>query len=550
MKIRTKKKLGMKVFAFIMATLMLASVIVPSVMASEPIKVKVDSKEIAMKVSPVNKNGRIMVDPKPIADAMGWTIEYEYIDPTILEGEKFNQYKGTKNFDNIMISIVGHELLSKTTDTFSMPLSEYSLYISATRKNTNNYILSAGENKFSEMENVDCIVNDNAFLVPVASLAKGMYSDVNWNGDTQTVSITTGRLPMYEPEEIPHFDWWLNVNSNLDLYVKKNTKYKLKDKAIYTLDENMAQKKISSVAKTQEKITQEKPTPTPKAETKEVAKVDTAIGKLRPEYDGVQKYFLDMAMEQTNNKYNREDLIVLVGDERHVEVGEKYNNEILLPKTVNGTTLYYKDVFDTGTILDNKPTNILVKRAIVLKEVEYKPITSVPKVGSSPAKVLINEKIGAYNSDGSLNRNNITEPYKKLISVFGGCNWYAYGRLVEVTGLDTSHNNFTGGKTSSDWLANVDKNTGMQVKTVYDLKKITAPSIAVYDGHVKFIEYVERDSNDNPTYIYYTDANYGHDESFLVGRDGLVIKESFTNFLNRKSGADGNGKLLGYITLK
>ena len=166
-------------------------------------------------------------------------------------------------------------------------------------------------------------------------------------------------------------------------------------------------------------------------------------------------------------------------------------------------------------------------------------LTGPPTVGSFPAKILIDSSKGAYNSDGTVNRSNIAGTYNDdgYISAgfFGQCTWYACGRFTEVTGIKAPNStyDFSTIKNKEFYNINTDKNA------------ITARSIAVWNGHYLFVEYVERDSNGNPTHVYFTEANVGTNGIYTPSQDGMVKKVTFKDFLTMDSRA-----FIGYISAK
>ena len=74
------------------------------------------------------------------------------------------------------------------------------------------------------------------------------------------------------------------------------------------------------------------------------------------------------------------------------------------------------------------------------------------------------------------------------------------------------------------------------VKYISGQDNIREKSIAVKtsggggNGHVMFIEYVERDKKGNPTYVYLTQANYDANNKYDAGIDGRLEKWSWEAF--------------------
>jgi hypothetical protein len=148
----------------------------------------------------------------------------------------------------------------------------------------------------------------------------------------------------------------------------------------------------------------------------------------------------------------------------------------------------------------------------------------------------------AGNIGGTL-ANIDSEYYKKgNISFNGGymgeCTWYAYGRFYEVTGIA-----LTAAPHAKFWL---DRNrSDSRVNVIDGAENITAPAIVVKTegtyGHVMFVEHIERDANNNPVAVYFTECNNDVNSTYNPGVDCILQKMSYQEFLSRKKPA-------GYIT--
>jgi hypothetical protein len=177
------------------------------------------------------------------------------------------------------------------------------------------------------------------------------------------------------------------------------------------------------------------------------------------------------------------------------------------------------------------------------------PLASAPKVGTRLANILIDESLDPYKESGNINRENLQPIYNKPVSI-GQCTWYASCRFEETTGIDIvtakAPNNLYGSDLI-DWV-NAAKENCPNITGISDKNAITAQAIAVWDGHITFVEFVEYDDDGKPTTVYYTEANSGHDGiSRLKGVyypdfDCIVKKSSFEEFLKKST-----GDLLGYI---
>ncbi len=172
-------------------------------------------------------------------------------------------------------------------------------------------------------------------------------------------------------------------------------------------------------------------------------------------------------------------------------------------------------------------------------------LTSAPEVGEILANILIDESEGAYKADGSVNSSNYQTAYTLFSnSLTGQCTWYAHGRFVEVYGEEIARNNpFQYGSTVSKWIENANSSECPDLESTTNANMIKAGCIAVYDGHVLFVEYVEYDSNGDPETVYFTEANTQHNGKYYPSKDAKVQKLSFNKFINRQP-------FIGYVMVK
>lgn len=169
------------------------------------------------------------------------------------------------------------------------------------------------------------------------------------------------------------------------------------------------------------------------------------------------------------------------------------------------------------------------------------PLAEAPEVGTVLAHIIDETK--EPWPDGT---PKFTEPYS--IDSVGQCAWYAAGRYHEIYGIELPYL----APKAKDWYKNAQKFRKLKTSSV--VENVPEYSIAVYEpteeyanypGHVVFIEYVERDADGKPIYIYYTDANGVIDlrkGKYDEGYDGIVQKDSFDDFKNPYG-----LKLIGYI---
>ena len=206
-------------------------------------------------------------------------------------------------------------------------------------------------------------------------------------------------------------------------------------------------------------------------------------------------------------------------------------NTITLTKTEIDYQKLYEDLY--AQYQGKSPTACDKSTPPVPAATAQPRLTSAPEVGTILAKILKDPSKPAYidnivgNGDSThVNWENYTAPYAS--GLVGECTWYAMGRFEETTGVIYPYSSGIYN------LAEVAKNEHLQV--IYEPDKIVARSIAVFGGvHVLFVEFIERDEQGNPTYIYFTESNTRHDGIFRPNEDGKVQKLQFSDFINRQS---------------
>lgn len=162
--------------------------------------------------------------------------------------------------------------------------------------------------------------------------------------------------------------------------------------------------------------------------------------------------------------------------------------------------------------------------------------TNKPIVGATPGHILKDPNgSGVDNFAGSYRSGSI-----------GQCAWYAEARFYEVHNMEVD--SMFGIGAIQDWLINAYKFD--EIEAITDKTDVRSLSIATYAppkgkeiGHVVFVEYVEKDTNGNPIYVYITEANGGNTLNkgeFDPGYDGIVQKISYDEFISKPT-------LLGYI---
>lgn len=224
---------------------------------------------------------------------------------------------------------------------------------------------------------------------------------------------------------------------------------------------------------------------------------------------------------------------------QHIYVGDGVEKVVTYDETGRKVITL---IFNPAKIPEEVKIQLGMTSTVSTEEKSIQPI--IPKLTEPPKEGEVLAKIQYIDEKGV---KRFTKPYGTY--AIGQCTWYAGGRFQEVYGIPISING-----RAKDWI-NKDR-WGDELEVVTDVEDITEQTVAIYAprydnslaGHVCFIEYVERDENGKPLYVYYTDANGKKDtvkNSYTEGVDGIVIKESFKSFKEKST-----LKLVGYLKVK
>lgn len=158
-------------------------------------------------------------------------------------------------------------------------------------------------------------------------------------------------------------------------------------------------------------------------------------------------------------------------------------------------------------------------------------------VSSGTAKSIYDSLVGKIPTDIN-NKYYTTDNISYRAGYKGQCTWYSYGRFYQRTGvkLKTAPN-------AKNWLSA--NSNDSRVKVVYGASNIQANCIAVRTtgtyGHVMYIEDVK--TIDGVKYVYFTECNADGNGRYDAGRDCIVQKMTYSNFVKTKNPA-------GYIIAK
>lgn len=171
-------------------------------------------------------------------------------------------------------------------------------------------------------------------------------------------------------------------------------------------------------------------------------------------------------------------------------------------------------------------------------------LQSAPKEGNVLANILIDEEKGAYLSDGSINWDNLTSPYKHGSErIFGQCTWYAHGRFVETHGDVILENIYRRGENLAAWVTSAQDDRCPNLNGITDPNAVVPGCLAVFEGHVLFVEWVDFDVEDNPVKVYFTEANTQHNGVYYPDKDAKVKIMDFDDFIKRQP-------FVGYVMVK
>lgn len=169
-----KKKIATTLLA---ATMVFGTV--PNAFAADQITVTVNGEKVVFAdQNPVNINGRVMVPIRDVAEKMGWEVEwFTYYGNTIVDGQ-FQQ-----EHDIILRKPV------EKTDRFS---AGYQSNINIERQTRMSSIDGATPHQTDEIPvTAPLKVINGRTLFGIRDIAECTYSNVEWDGATQTVKITT-----------------------------------------------------------------------------------------------------------------------------------------------------------------------------------------------------------------------------------------------------------------------------------------------------------------------------------------------------------------------
>ncbi len=209
--------------------------------------------------------------------------------------------------------------------------------------------------------------------------------------------------------------------------------------------------------------------------------------------------------------------------------------------TKKNTTVYYKsnlkNKLGTTTTGDNV---YVIGKSGSNQQILYPVSSGGYKLGFVKGNLSVKSGVSSSSYDSLVGKvpTDINNKYytTENLSYNGGykgqCTWWCYGRFAERTGikLKTAPN-------ANKWLS---VNAGdSRVKVIYGASNIQANCIAVRTtgtyGHVMYIEDVK--TINGVKYIYFSECNTDGNGRYDAGKDCIVQKMTYSNFIKTKKPA-------------
>ncbi len=172
--------------AILTAAMVLSAV--PTAFAADNITVTVDGQKVIFEdQQPVNINGRVMVPVRAVAEKMGWEVSFEkFPGNTVVDG-KFQEES--------------HAFMVKNVDEIASVSRSFGYLTNITiEKGT---IISGSNAGYGDEKALVAkpVVQNGRTLLGIRDIAEGLYANVEWDGATKTVAITTKPV-----EQFPDYD--------------------------------------------------------------------------------------------------------------------------------------------------------------------------------------------------------------------------------------------------------------------------------------------------------------------------------------------------------
>lgn len=125
--------------------------------AADDITVKLDGKDIAFDVAPIIENDRTLVPLRAIFEALGAQVEWDDATKTVIS--------------------------AKDNRTCVLQIGNASMFVSVTTDNKTDTV--------AKTLDVPAKIKDDRTLIPLRAVSEAYNCQVDWDGDTRTVTITS-----------------------------------------------------------------------------------------------------------------------------------------------------------------------------------------------------------------------------------------------------------------------------------------------------------------------------------------------------------------------
>ncbi len=208
---------GKKVTVSLLTALFMVVLIHITAFSAEPgVKVVVDGIEIIFEQEPIIVEGRVMAPVRPIAELLGWNVDINEVgvylkrngDIEIIPDKMFYSYFQSNiglTDDNLKIS---HRDMVGRFNTYHFKYGHY-----PTKNNEvcpNEIRCSVLEDEASHQLAVKPVRIGVATDKAAHDIAAALYSEVEWDSESNTVTMTSGPLPYFDGEGLPEeYREWL-----------------------------------------------------------------------------------------------------------------------------------------------------------------------------------------------------------------------------------------------------------------------------------------------------------------------------------------------------
>lgn len=178
--------------------------------ATVPISVEVNGKLVEFPDAKpfIDANGRTLVPLRPIADAMGMSVEWNDEKRQAAFSRDYDE-NDSRLYDDERYDFLKHEKItfsigSKTAVYYEAWAMINKSFLSTDAEDMTDVIVDTREKSSDIIMNTEAIIVDGYTYAPVRYIAEAVGYTVSWDGDSRTVIITDyDHQPSPEPTEAP-----------------------------------------------------------------------------------------------------------------------------------------------------------------------------------------------------------------------------------------------------------------------------------------------------------------------------------------------------------